>query len=171
VKNGAVAIAAGLALAAVLGTQIYGLLRLSALEARIERGVALSQLALTRAAAKPAAPLLAGVALQPGNCAGPSAEELRGIVKQELANVAAKASADAERDIVRPDPIENADAFRNAERIVRDALAAHVWSEQDATQLRNLRHQLTEEQLRSLNAQLIPAMNRQELRVDAVPPF
>ena len=72
---------------------------------------------------------------------------------------------------MRPDPVENADAFRNAERIVRNALAAHVWGEQDATQLRHLRHQLTDEQLRSLNAQLIPAMNRQELRVDAVPPF
>jgi hypothetical protein len=163
--------AAGLGLAAVLGMQMYGLSRLSALEASIEGGAALSRLALARAAAKPATPLVVGVPSQPGGCSGPSADELRSIVQQELAKVAAKASDDAERDVVRPDPVENADAFRNAERIVRDALAAHVWGEQDATQLRHLRHQLTNEQIRSLDAQLFPAINRQELRVDAVPPF
>jgi hypothetical protein len=152
-------------------TQVYGLLKLSELTAQVERGAALSQLALARTNAKPPAPRLADLAPSSASCDAPSADQLRAIVQQELAKVAAKASADAERDVVRPDPVENADAFRSAERIVRDALAAHVWGEQDAMQLRHLRHQLTGEQIQALDAQLLPAMNRQELRVDAIPPF
>ncbi len=162
---------AGLGLAAGWGLQLHSLAKLSELRSSVEQSTSLAQLALARSTARVAAPV-AGVPLTLSNsCSGPSGDEVRAIVQQELARAAAKTVADAEKDVIFPDPVENDDAFREASRIVRDALAAHVWGEHDAEQLRRLKVKLSPEQIAAINGQLFPAMNRQELRVDAVPAF
>jgi hypothetical protein len=69
------------------------------------------------------------------------------------------------------DPVENDAAFVQADRLVDEAIAARVWGDDQAQELRQLRRKLTPERLDELISRLIPAMNRQEVRVDATRPL
>jgi hypothetical protein len=164
-------IALGLGLAVCLGLQGYGLRQLAELRASVERASSLAGLALTR---PKAAPDPGRTELRLNTCDAPSAEELRSIVQQELAKSALHAPAAfgaTEEPAVPSDPIENEKTFHQASRLVSEALRARVWGERDAAELRELKMKLTPEQIQSLRAQLIPAINRQELQVDVMPPF
>lgn len=162
--------AVGLGLAACLCLQVYGLIALSALHASVERGSALAEMALKRGRA--ATTGTAGTQLHLETCAAPSSDEVRAIVQQELTKVAARPGAEREEDAeLNLDPVENDAAFRQASSLVSSALAARVWGPQDIAQLRQLRQKLTPGQLDTLTTQLLPAINRQEVRVEGDSPF
>jgi hypothetical protein len=144
---------------------------MTALEASVERGASLTGLTLTRAKAAPGP---GKTELRLDTREAPSADEVRSIVQEELARSltqAVPAATTAEEPMAPSDPIDNEEAFGQASRIVSGALSARVWGEREAAQLRELKSRLTPEHVRSLRAQLIPAINRQELRPDVIPPF
>jgi hypothetical protein len=146
------------------------LLRLSTLESGLERIAVRTDLALVgkRASAAGASP-----PLQWNTCNAPSAEDLRAIVREELASLESLSAPLNAVEAVTAihDPAENDAAFGQATRLVDGAIAARVWGDDQALELRQLRRNLTPEQLDELNAKLIPAINRQEVRVDATMPF
>jgi hypothetical protein len=150
-------------------------MRLSALDAGLERLAVRTDLALARKRASPGNAVGARSDLPVGTCSAPSADEIRAIVSEELAHLESAWEHGAEEltDTAPPerDPVENDAAFVQANRLVDGAIAARVWGDEQAQDLRVLRRQLTPEQLDELTSKLIPAMNRQEVRVDAVRPF
>jgi hypothetical protein len=50
-------------------------------------------------------------------------------------------------------------------RVVRDAIAVRVWGTQQAVELASLKAQMTGEQHHAVVAELIPAINSQQIRV------
>jgi hypothetical protein len=102
-----------------------------------------------------------------------TAVELREILREELASLrpdrAAIASADAPPRAAPPP--ENTHAFATASGLVEQALSAGVWTEKDAAALRHIRPALTSEQMVSLSKQLIPAINKQQVRVEGNGPL
>ena len=66
---------------------------------------------------------------------------------------------------------ENQAAYQNASSVVRTALAAKRWTDEDAHTLRETMGQLTREQHEELMELLLPAINRGELAVETVGPL
>jgi hypothetical protein len=149
--------------------------RLSALDAGLERLAVRTDLALARKRVSSGDAV--GARPQPavGTCNAPSSDEIRAIVSEELANFQSAGEHDAEEGtdtaLTDRDPVENDAAFAQASRLVDGAIATRVWGDDQAQELRQLRRKLTPEQLDELTSKLIPAMNRQEVRVDAMRPF
>lgn len=99
---------------------------------------------------------------------GPSSDELRLMLREELARAEPEVTDDAEEeraaDDVR-DPVESEAASQQARAIVERAVAARVWAERDAVEFRGVLPRLTADQVGAALERLIPAINRQEVRV------
>lgn len=160
-----------------LGVQAYLVVRLTQLQASVQLVAMRTDLALsTKKAVSTARP--AGVYVN--NCEALTAEDVRGVVREELQstgqcparNSDAEDGEPSEKDtVVVRDPMDNAEAFTQASRLITDALATRLWSDQQSSELRSLKPRLTPDQLQPLVEQLIAAINRQEVRVEASMPF
>jgi len=108
------------------------------------------------------------------NNAGPSPERLREIVRDELRARAPTPTAAATDDDKAPAPAPtpaSVEAYQRGQRVVADAIAARVWTDKEAAQLRRLMRDLTKEQFEALGSQLIPAINAQQVRVETDGPL
>jgi hypothetical protein len=104
------------------------------------------------------------------NPTGPSSDELRTLLREELVKVRPEPLAEVPSKAPDEalDPQQNAPASEQAQSVLRRAQIAHVWGEAEAAEFRRLVPELNEEQLRSMLRQLVPAINRQEIRVAVV---
>jgi hypothetical protein len=99
--------------------------------------------------------------------------DLRRIIREELAaagHPVAPASKDREREPVEkpaaPTP-ENVAARESSQQLIATSLSTHRWTREQKSQLRDLLPLMTEEQRAATLAELIPAMNRQEIVPEA----
>jgi hypothetical protein len=103
------------------------------------------------------------VAVAPIDAPGLDAEDVRRVVREELA--AHRASADAPRgspDSSPADPPSQAQAAAatQAEALLRGALARRSWTEADADALRSLTHELPPDRQAEILRQLAVAINQ-----------
>ena len=64
-----------------------------------------------------------------------------------------------------PNPEKSRRTFEQATRMVRKARETRVWGAKEAEEFHGLIPSLTQQEVASLLAELVPAMNRQEIRV------
>lgn len=154
---------------AVCLLQVYGVVRLVQLQGSVDRLMLRVELQLAHKRVPSSAQ---GGGVYFSNCNGPSSEDLRAVVRDELRNAQAPAEpVPSAEEVTAPPSPENIEAFSQATRLVDGALAVRLWGDAQAEELRSLRARLTPDQAASLVGRLGTAINRQEIRVDAVPPF
>ncbi len=105
-------------------------------------------------------------------------QALSKIMREELRQALAQWSPDSQQaraqEIataqLRNSP-ENRAVYQSASDVVRTAVAAKRWTDDDAQTLREAMWQLTKEQYLELMEILIPAINRGEIKVETAGPF
>ena len=120
---------------------------------------------------------------EPTNTAVPSGDTmtpqtLTKILRQELQQALAEWSPEAQQARAQEianaqlrDTPENKAAYQSASSVVRTALAAKRWTDEDAHTLRVTMGQLTREQHEELMELLLPAINRGEIKVETSGPL
>src|SRR5262249_2479099 len=98
---------------------------------------------------------------------------IRGVVREEMGRVQPAATAVQEKEPVRAEPsVEQVEAHERGQDLVAAAQRTGHWTSEDRHQLRALMSQLSATDRDDLLHTLIPAINRQEVKVDLVgPPF
>jgi hypothetical protein len=98
------------------------------------------------------------------------------MLREELARAQPEATDDAVEEAAMNDARDPADseaASQQARTIVERALSARVWGEREALEFRSVLPRLTPDQVGAALEKLVPAINRQEVRVavDSAPLF
>jgi hypothetical protein len=97
------------------------------------------------------------------------ASMIRAIVREELERAQPVAAARAEAPERAADHLPTAEqvqAHERAQTVVAEALRTGHWTKEDQSQLRELMPQLNEVERQDVVHTLLPAINRQELKVD-----
>jgi hypothetical protein len=116
----------------------------------------------SRVVVTPGAPGLDPEALQ---------DDIRELLREELAERDGPDGDTAVEAAVAP-TTDNLAAAERGQDVVASAIAAGHWTEADAIELRALALEMTQGQREEVAHTLVPAINRQELRLDyAGPPF
>jgi hypothetical protein len=111
---------------------------------------------------------------------GVSKEDLRLIVREELLALGASRPAVTPPSVAPPETPRRAEppsgaaadeAFQSARRLVDEALSSRVWGERQGWELGRLKRQMAPAQFKQLMADLVPAVNRQQVRLDYVGPL
>ncbi|REG29821.1 hypothetical protein ATI61_107518 [Archangium gephyra] len=106
---------------------------------------------------------------------GCEAADIRRIVREELAALREElANARVSANATPPEPTpESVEALARGHRLIDAALSSRRWTNQDAQMMREILAQLDPAQQKEVLQRLIPAMNRQEIRVSGLmgPPF
>jgi hypothetical protein len=110
--------------------------------------------------------------------AGPTGDEIRSIVREELRSQGQKAAAAGEQ--ARPSPPapatpeltnESLDALAGATRLVERAVAAGRWDDSNVAEMRRIASNLNTEQMESVARQLSVAINQQKVRIAVTGPL
>ncbi|NOT58228.1 MAG: hypothetical protein HOP18_26795 [Deltaproteobacteria bacterium] len=105
-------------------------------------------------------------------------QALAKIVREELRHALAQWSPESQQ--ARAEEIANAQilnspenqvAYQGASAVVRTAIAAKRWTDEDRQALNDALSQLTKEQYQELMELLLPAINRGEIKVETAGPF
>lgn len=106
---------------------------------------------------------------------GLTKEDLRTIIREEMAHASGTSAAATPPENVRQanqlPSVDSDQAFQSARHLIDQALTSHVWDDEQAKELGTLRRQMTPDQLRLLMADLIPAVNSQQVRVQFAGPL
>jgi hypothetical protein len=110
------------------------------------------------------------LAFRPAGGLGLGKDELRATIREELSVLRAAATvapAQEQSDEQAQTPVSPASqqAFDSAQRVVRQAIGARVWGDEQAAELMALQQKMNSEQLQAVLAELIPAINDQQVRV------
>jgi hypothetical protein len=98
---------------------------------------------------------------------------IRTIVREELerAQPAAAARAEPPEPVAAPLPTaEQVQAHEHAQTVIAAALRTGRWTREDQSQLRELMSQLNEAERQNVVHTLLPAINRQELKIEGPGP-
>ncbi|HZS38329.1 MAG TPA: hypothetical protein VFF06_15935 [Polyangia bacterium] len=94
-------------------------------------------------------------------------DDVRRIIREELAaagHAPQKDRGEREREAERPAPTaESVAARETSQQLIATSLSTHRWTREQKSKLRDLLPQMTDEQRAATLAELIPAMNRQEI--------
>jgi hypothetical protein len=168
-------LAAGVLLVAVLALVVWSFKQQQAMHDEL-RALVLRSRVVAPAIERPTRQL---TSLDVSPAAAPSTEQLRAdlraIVREELdAFAEASVACENQEESAPIDPEsfdENVREFERATALVQKALVSRVWGNQQADEFRSIRSKLTPEQYDGLLRQILPAINSQEVRAEAIGPL